>query len=490
MAAGEMTAMAGHYCRRSTKDATAFLDHCSANPADFANFVPPGIVGMSERTFSKAHKTALALSTSPQASLRATATFAMGLLDYTNHQKQRLASIDALKKASQDTDQSVLISTVRAAGLLLQKASDPDLQQVLVALAQTADPTILLWTAKTLVELMPQHAEPWFRQCLGGLISIPVDNVQDMGPLDRLLSSLLPYDATGVLEFLSMWASKQKPCKEVFRCKNLRHALTGRPAELQRFITHWFGSDHPNCHELASNLLSEFHNQVTRDNPLSGLELDGSIISTCPVSDIEFIIRKIISHSFVYPREMASLVFSALRRPRDRKKVESIIRHYFRTVILYSFPGTTRPFLEAITRQGSSRLRRIARAILDDLQPYFDALGKLPTLKEFSPSPIRLHKYQLAQNRQMRQSMNEVENSGKFLFPMLAKKIPVKAGRAFFFKQRTGPTASDVRLTDATPMQAISFSYEAPRQYSLDPVGCEHDLVIMRTETRAEVVAK
>ncbi len=490
MAAGEMTARAGDFCRRSTKHATAFLDHCSANPAELANFVPPGLVGMSERTFLKAHKRALAMCASPESSLRAAAIFALGLFDYTDHQKQRISSIEAFKNAAQDSEPSVLISTARATGLLLQKASDRDLEAVLVFLAQTADPAVLLWTANALVELMPQQAEPWFRQCLSGLTSIPIENVHDMGPLDRLLSDLLQNDPTAVLDFLSAWASKQEPCQEMFRCKSLRHALIGRPVDLQRFITHWFAADHPHCHQLAINLLSEVNHRITRDQQFSGLELDCTIISSCTVGDVEFIVRKVIGHGFVYPKEMASLVFSTLRRPRDRKMVEGIVRRYFRSVILYSFPGTTRPFLEAVIKKGTSRQQRIAQAILDDLQPYFDALAALPQLKEFSPSPIRLHKYQLAHNRQMQQSMKKTEDSGEFIFSKLAKKMPVKAGRAFFFKQRTGPNEDDVRLTDATPMQAISFSYEAPRQYSLDPVGCEYDLVIMRTETRKEVAGQ
>lgn len=490
LAGGCVATCAQTYCAKNSRQAEAFLDACEADVAESGTFLTPGLIGLSQHAFAKAHRRAIALCNSSDPMLRVEGTFALGRFDYAGHPRQRLTSIKALKNAARDPEPSVLMSTARASGFLLQKASDPDLEAVLVTLAQTADPAVLLWTANALVELMSQQAEPWFRQCLRGLTTIPIENVHDMGPLDRLLSDLLQNDPTAVLDFLSTWAPKQEPCPEMFRCKSLRHALIGRPADLQRFITHWFAADHPHCHQLAINLLSEFNHRITRDQQFSGLELDRTIISACPVGDIEFIVRKVIGHGFVYPKEMASLVFSALHRSCDRKRIEGIVRHYFRSVILYSFPGTTRPFLEAIIKKGTSRQRRIAQAILGDLQPYFDALAALPQLKEFSPSPIRLHKYQLAHNRQMQQSMKKTEDSGEFIFSKLAKKMPVKAGRAFFFKQRTGPNEKDVRLTDATPMQAISFSYEAPRQYSLDPVGCEYDLVIMRTESREEVAAQ
>lgn len=490
LAGGCVATCAQAYCAKNSSQAEAFINACEADVAESGAFLTPGLVGLSQRAFTKAHRRAIALCNAPDPTLRTEGAFALGRLDYTGHPRQKIKSVQSLKKASEDPEPSVLMSAARAAGFLLKTGPEPGLQEVLVRLAPSTDPAVQLWTANALVDLIPQNAEPWFRQCLTSLTSVPLENVHDMGPIDRLLSDLLQHDSTAVLAFLSKWAPKQEPCKEMFRCKSLRHALIGRPTELQRFITQWCASDHPNCHQLAVNLLSECNHRITRDQPFSALALDLSIIKACPVSDIEFIIRKLIGHCFVHPKEMASLVFSALRRPSDRKKVEGIVRHYFRSVILYNFPGTTRPFLEASTKKGSSRQRRIAQAILDDLQPYFDALGALPQLKEFSPSPIRLHKYQLAQSRQMQQSMKETEDSGEFIFSKLAKKMPVKAGRAFFFKQRTGPAENDVKLTDATPMQAISFSYEAPRQYSLDPVGCEYDLVIMRTETREEVAAQ
>jgi hypothetical protein len=137
---------------------------------------------------------------------------------------------------AQDKESSVLMATARATGFLLKEESDPELQQVLVSLARSVDAAVQLWTANALVDLVDQHAEPWFHLCLEGLTSVPLENVHNMGPLDRLLSKLLPCDSTAVLDFLSKWAPKQKPCKEMLWHTGLWHALLGRPADLQRFF--------------------------------------------------------------------------------------------------------------------------------------------------------------------------------------------------------------------------------------------------------------
>lgn len=486
-AVGLVIGRATEFCARGPADAAAFLDHCRRHPAELAHFIPAGIVGLATVSFADAHERALALCPEGDPTLASSGVFALGLLDYNGHPDQLAASISMLTTTSARSDLPVQISVIRSVGNLLAKNPSAELEGLLIVASRGNMPEQQHWVAHVLHDQVARHAEPWFRLVMSNITSIPREVIGAFSPVDHLLTDMLPKDAEAVLAFLDTWAASQKFSDEMFVFKSLRHALISNPSEMQRFITHWLLSDAANHHKLAANLVGEFHQRVTHDQPLSWLSLDLAPINSCPVDDLEFILRKVLGHCFVCPKEMASLTFSILNRSTQRPVTEQLVRRYFQTVILRNYPDTAGEFLKNMAKKGSARQKRVAKGIQTAVEPYFSALRGLPQLQEFAPSPIHMHKYQLAQAKQMQEAMRRTEDSGNFIFSKLAKKMPMKAGRAFFFKMRTGPSENDVTLTDTTPLREFSVSFEGPRQYSMDPVGCEYNLLIMRTETRKGV---
>ena len=483
-AVGLVIGLAKEFCSTKTCNGVDFLDHCCSVPAERSQFIPSGIVGLSTQSFPNAHACAIALCRESDLELASSGVFALGLLDYKGHHDELVVSINTLKSLTAQSDLAIQISTIRSIGNLLTQSPNAELEELIVVASGINNPAQQFWVAHVLHDRITRHTEPWFRLAMENITSMPIASVTGLSPVDRLLTNMLQKDADAVLAYLDAWASKQEFRREMFVFKSLRRALLSHPAELQRFITHWFASDSINCHHLAANLVADFHLHLTHDQPYSSLTLDPVLISQCSPEDMEYIIRKVIGHCFVYPKEMASLIFSVLKCRKHKVETDELLHRYFLSVVFYNFPGTSASFLNLFENKGSIRQRRVAKEIQTSAESYFKTLRDLPHLNEFDPSLIRLHKYQLAQNRQMQTSMKQTEESGEFIFTKLAKKMPMKAGRAFFFKQRTGPAKGDVVLTDAMPMKEFTFNFETPRRLSFDPVGCEYDLLIMRTESR------
>lgn len=477
---------AKEFCGQDETRGLEFIELCVANPVDSVDFLPPALVGLSELDFAKAHSRAIVLCQASDIPLQSVGAFTLGILNYSTHPESLDTTIAELERLAGSPEVTVQTSTIRSADTLLCTHKEVRLQTIIVRLSASDFSAVKQWTAKALAEQVSAHAERWFRECLQNLQFIESDKIASYSSLDDVLEKLMGIDHARVLEFLDGWVQQQKISKGLFVFKQLAHHLLLHPLELEFFITHWFIAGQEAQHWLAADLLSQYSTKTGQSASIAALSFDRDILNALSVEDAEVMIRRVIGHCFTHPKLLCSLVFSVLKKSRDKRRVETMVIHYFVTIIGYNYFGTLDVFLAERSKFATQRERRVAAAIRSGMNAYIDALQALPRLKEYSSSPLRMQKYAMAQNKQMAESMKKTEKEGDFIFSKIAKKLPMKCGRSFFFKQTVGPTPTDVRLADPTPLKAFSVTWEVPRHYSIDPIGCEYELHEMRTESRMD----
>ncbi len=478
------------FCNRDEALSVEFIDACAARATELAEFLPPALVGLSKLNVTKAYEKATNLCHASDIALQSAGSFALGLLDYGSRSDLIDTAITEMESLSDTQNPSIQISIVRTTGTLLSIRKDPRWESIIVRLSASNLSATKLWVATVMTERVASYQEEWFRESLRNLESVEIDQAVAHGPLDDLLVKLIAISPDTALVFLDGWVKRMKTGRSSFGLKGLLYYLMSNQAQFERFITHWFSADHEAQHWLASEFVSQYGLRISQGTSVAVLSFDQSILNALPVELIEFMVRKVIGHCFVYPKLLCSLLFSVLKRGPEEKQIEGLVIRYLVSIVGYNYFGTLDAFLKEKTKTATKREKRVILAILSGLRGYTETLQALPRLKEYSPSSLRMQKYSQAQSKQMAESMKKTEDEGDFIFTKLAKKMPMKCGRSFFFKQTIGPKATDVRLVDPTPLKEFSVQWEAPRHASIDPVGCEYELYKMRVERRKDFKQK
>lgn len=225
---------------------------------------------------------------------------------------------------------------------------------------------------------------------------------------------------------------------------------------LSIWITKWFNDDKLLFNLKAGELVRQGYNRV--GDPI----LSKSLLDRYSIWDVEYIVMKILG--FVHQHEyLSSLIFSVLLRTPENKSVNTLVESTFLNHILYNYKSP-KAFLKEKIKAGSKLEKKLARGILKEFNRSEARLDNLERLKELEGSSTRINEYHKIRFKGFDLEKEVYERSS---IAQMARRIQMKAGKGFFFRNKNGSYSS------TSNFGFIQHSFEMPRGEFVNPVGQE-----------------
>jgi hypothetical protein len=191
----------------------------------------------------------------------------------------------------------------------------------------------------------------------------------------------------------------------------------------------------------------------------SRLELDDEYLKTLRIYDLKYIANKVIA--FVYTAEnLTGLIFDLLKSELPDKKLDNLVIDIFINHLLfnYHYPND---FLADLKKTGSSREKRVAKAILNENKKRWENYDNPDMIEELKISGYWLREY----NKMRFQNIPDSKNQEDFSLTQLFQNIEIKAGKLFTVRNNAGEYSPSSRMSQ------ISSSFEIPKGEFLDPIS-------------------
>lgn len=248
--------------------------------------------------------------------------------------------------------------------------------------------------------------------------------------------------------------------------------LARRPELLSQVITDWFLSDGMRLAFAAAGLLSHLGVHGLKNAEFSTARLD-----TLEQGDLLFLARRMVG--FVFSEDhLLSLTMSFLKTKDARLRTFGVLQSLFVDELGYDYPFSTIDALESAKAAATeAESKTFFSSAIVAIRNRMNALDALPRLAELNPPPMLQRQFAKARFKQMNEIMEAAQKGS--VIRQLVTEIPVKAGVGFF-------SFHDGAYTDSTQMKALSRSVSLPRRETLDSVGYEMTLFLLRNVKREE----
>jgi len=357
---------------------------------------------------------------------------ALGSLDYSIDNKMVLLNktIDKLTSIIENKDSNLLKYITIAFGHLLKYSNlIPD---KLIELKKMNINEINYQLAFILFKESKERCnEEWFKTLFILFVKTPDEHKAIIDYLDYVISDYIEtknYDF--IIKFLSDWflQGKRNVKKNEFKTQfgSTLNAILENVELLEIIITTFFNEDNYQFHFIASQML-DYNNLYTKQE----VRLNSKILSTLNFKDRVFICRKIIGYLYD-TKTICSLLFSFLEITPLKKDTEKLIISFFLHLLAVNDPNDTQVFFETkIKNQMLNKSQKhLCNKGIEIIQEQINSLKELPRLKEFDLPQKYYYQIQLEQSKEMRESMEKVENKSVFLQSIT--KTPLKFGRGWF----------------------------------------------------------
>ena len=471
-----------------TKLATEFFDLIIEFPRIGSQFLPLVIEILSKQNFKKYYLRVFDLiSFSNDEDLRLQAIYSLSFFNYKERREYFEKTIGKYIELSKESNESMGLCLIKAFSQLIS-ANDERIFNALTEFSAKNSLAFKLAVARVLSQKVAFRNDEWFIVCLMNLVTLKNEDVENSLPIKHLLSEFSKNTPDISLRFYEAWLLKKKDGSFSAFKSSIHHLTEPQNIKaLEKFITKWLLSGSRKLYEGASFLIEKFSEKNRyRDIP-QALHFDPQKLNKIDLSDLEFLIRKLMGYAFFHCNEICSMVFSCLKKTQKEKGVNELVIRYFTGVIGYNYPEETRNFLNVQLKNGNQREKVIAKCINDELDNYYDLFKKLPKLKEFAPPIERIVKYNDAFQKMYKESSREAQEKEMLPIRELFHYVPLKFGKSSFGKIPPNLRKKhEKQFTEPMELHEHKISFSYPRLYHLDPLHLRWEILLWCTESRKQ----
>ena len=374
---------------------------------------------------------------------------------------------------------------------ILKSTADADLEWIFIALCKNTSPKVSPIAIHTLWRtVFDCQDKAWHQQAMTVVLSRPITSDNDLGWLDFYFSWLLRNQCERYLTQFETWMALQKKIIGPDHLTHVSSQLPNNHAFLCRCITRWFNSDCRNLHGFAEHVVSRYHDPLNFPNR-PPLQLDKTELQNMTPVDVELTLCHVVGYCLLHEQPLFSLVFSAGQKTACRKAIDDIIANYFVAYIFPNYGSGMRDYLKAVK---GARNRQLAKRIIAATEDEWSAYTNLPVLEEYVLADDERRKLAEAENKPYVKAFAEAMKDS--ILGKIAANIPLKYGRAFITYDQLissgSPTASRQQKPSAlhdspltpSPLRQTRVSWVIPSQLRLDPLGMEHQMLVLRNAKR------
>ena len=226
-----------------------------------------------------------------------------------------------------------------------------------------------------------------------------------------------------------------------------------------RLIAKWLVSDSRELLLAAEAILSEL-NLLN----ITSIRFCAETVRDFDTNDLVLLIRHMLG-VVLYGEQFLSLVISLLDIEGAEDRTYSLVEEVLTNEIGRDFPTETVDRLKSLkSERGSKKINGLCDRVIGSIDTYFDALKKLPRIKELTPSRDLIQKISKQRAKTMAKYQKVAEESS--VIRRIVSVVPLKAGRSSF-------SFFEGEYREPSPLQLFEHSVTLPRRFSLDAVGFE-----------------
>ncbi len=450
------------------------LDATDPSSRDDAPYIFIALQALAKNQPGNALTAAVAYLGGPEGPARAAAAKALGTIDLSTPELQRVA-FEALAAAGSEADDDSLGHVLTALCEIMR--AHPETEQAGLEVIDRSMPAIGSQTIHQLSLELMFHGEELSPTVVAALTSITLKvSAESRGTLENLDAAAGKFIRAGrVDEGLALIVpliSQQDQLTSLEALDSFSHALLGlEPAEAGKVIANWLLSNEINLGHAAMALVGEYHG----DGPLI-LDVDATSMSG---SDMILLAHRAIGYLFVYPITAASLVLALLRVAAEDAR--EVITEILFDPLLINYSGELAEWLRRQAENRDHPAHPAIEVLLKRLEEYIAGLRNADRIAELRPSERERLIENHRQHESMRQAHKLAEKKSVFL-SIVSRSVLLYGNRSISYFD--GPDGESSR--NEMKMHSFSHSYEAPRLDILEPFDLDYTLRTFRVMRKAK----
>lgn len=444
----------------------AFVAHHDEPVVAFAVNI---LYGLAVFDLSEAHSRALSLTNALSPMLRRVGIAALGRFSYVDKSNEELlqSTLICLNQFRATPNPETDIALVRAFGHLILHTSEAE--PAIVEFAARSDAAVQHHVASVLTH----HADtrpvgPWFKEALLKITAVPWLHKATFDYLDYCSTALLDSDPAITFAFIeAVVTSRDYSYEEDIQLPKMLDMTFNRlyqhhMFDLEAAITRWFASTDRRLHAAAAHIIA-YRDPTALNTRISPLRLSKTILNTLTEDITEFVVERILGY-VIGGRPLTALLLSALQRDPCSPALRVSITHKLTNYVLYNYPTTTSRYLKSRIEAHDAELVEVevAQTVLEQAHAEIEARKTLPPLLELQPPSQHTYLLRLARQKQQSEIMEEARKHSVIM--NLARRVPLKYGRAFFSEHNGA-------FSEPSQLSTFEQRMELPQGELIDPVG-------------------
>ena len=423
----------------------------------------------------KAHSQAMKLTEASLLSLRPIGVKALALFSYETHAHERelSATVIRLEELCENSHKDFLPVIAQAFGILIQTLPDGNHRERTIEgflrLSSHGDPDIQFAVASCLIHLADESADAdWFWEAMDYLSSVPASRKRILDYLDNTIYGLVEDHPERITRHIQNVITSRSHgidgendrLLDLYENTVIRLIEKQQPA-LESTITRWLASKDIRLHQAAADIVGRSIRYM-RHQPDNTIRLDKAELNTLEEQDVHRVICALTGHLEDF-KALADLLISVLSRNPLEERTSNLITEALEQVVLYNEPSID-GYLKNLTANTNTTetVRKVIDKSLASSDTYYTSRKSRPHLKELLPPNSRIHRYEAAQQRLLRNAWDREFNQSR-----LQNLIPIthtKFGQSSF-------SAEHGNMRDPTPMKSFTTLIDWPRECIIDPLG-------------------
>jgi hypothetical protein len=452
------------------------------NPAeDTANLYKMALLGLAKSKFSEGFKLAIEGCRSSDICIAGPAIDALGLLDYTL--SDRLSAFEEafefVRGLIKTPESKFFVFAAKTLTHLV--AIQPSSYESLLELGAIATPSALYPLSTFIMRESRKFEEhDWIFEIALLCAATKSEHHGIITNLDLFLSGWAnkPAKSAQVIQCLEKWIEAQEysTIKSIGIDKSFIstfEVLMHSPPALSVVVTDWLTRDDFKFPLAAERIINSLIS-----HRINILCFDKGQIDHMDDAALLFLVRRTLGYVY-HDSMLQSLIWSLTTTVDAENRVFGLVGSVFIDHIGYDYPHSTKKFLSTVC-DGLSEddpLYNLCQAILSNINKLFVQLNNLPSLKEMLPNDEKAKIINKKRQKQSRSLKEAIEENSPFLSTIT--KIPLKAGRSYFFLHKGN-------YTEKTKLSTISSSITVARSAIIDEAGAFRQISLFRVCRRGE----
>ena len=422
---------------------------------------------------SMAHQKALQLTKAKIPALQRIGAIAWFSYELPSHEEKLVVTISRLEELCESNDTDILSVVAQALSALFRNLEGENyrrrIREGFLRLSSHEDPSVQYVIARCLVQLADGSADAdWFWESLDHLSGVSASHKGIVDNLDLTIYSLVKHHPKRVTRYLQhVVTSRSAEIKgehsgllDLYENTVIR-LIEKKQSILESTITLWFASKDSRLHQAAADIVARFV-QERRHQSGDTIQLDKTELNMLDEEDVHRVMCALAGYLDDF-KALAVLLVSVLSREPLNERTHDLIVEALVDVVLYNMPSVGDYLRDLAADAGTLEIvRQVAKESLACSDAYYTPLKNRPRIKEFAPPDIRIHRYNAAQERLLRNLQDKAFNESRFL--SMIPVVPTKYGRSSF-------SAEHGNMTSPIPMRSFNTPIDLPRESIIDPLG-------------------